>query len=199
MGSEHAPPRFKEEGFHCPHCGVYAHQHWYDVTLEGGSGDGTSPGETLSLCTCERCNRFSLWIDGEIIYPPTAAIPLPMEVMPAGIKEDYLEARRIADASPRAASAILRGALQKLISHLGEMEDTRANLENLANRGLDAKFQAALASVRMVGDDAVEPGKIDSRDDSETTMALFNLINLIVDALIAQPRRVDEILDKLPR
>ena len=35
MSVEHTPPSFKEAGFHCPHCGVYAHQNWFDVALEG--------------------------------------------------------------------------------------------------------------------------------------------------------------------
>ena len=196
MSSEYVPPGFKVEGFHCPHCGVFAHQNWFDVALEGGSDDS---GETLSLGTCERCSRFSLWIDGAMIYPPSADLPLPREEVPEEIRGIYLEARRVLEASPQAASALLRLALQRLIAILGETEDISVNLENLHKRGLDEKIQGALARVRMVGDDTVEPGMIDSRDDEETARGLFEILNLIVDALIAQPRRVDEMLGKLPR
>ena len=196
MGSEYIPPGFKVEGFHCPHCGVFAHQNWFDVALEGGSND---TGETLSLGTCERCGRFSLWIDGEMIHPLSADLPLPKEEVPEEIRGIYLEARRVLEASPRAASALLRLALQRLIAILGEAEDISVNIKNLQKRGLDEKIQGALATVRMVGDDAVEPGMIDSRDDEETARGLFEILNLIVDALIAQPRRVDEMLGKLPR
>ena len=68
-----------------------------------------------------------------------------------------------------------------------------------ARARLDKKIQGALSRVRMVGNDAVEPGMIDAQDDEETARGLFEILNLIVDALIAQPRRVDEMLGKLPR
>jgi hypothetical protein len=196
MGSEYTPPNFKMEGFHCPHCGVFAHQNWFDVALEGGSDDS---GETLSLGTCERCSRFSLWIDGEMVYPLSADLPLPKEEVPEEIRGIYLEARKVLEASPRAASALLRLALQRLIAILGETEDISVNIKNLQKRGLDKKIQGALSRVRMVGNDAVEPGMIDPQDDEETARGLFEILNLIVDALIAQPRRVDEMLGKLPR
>ena len=195
MSSEYTPPSFKEVGFHCPHCGVYAHQNWFDVALEGGPDE---PGETLSLGTCEKCGRFSLWIDGEMIYPPSADLPLPRVEMPEGVREVYLEARRTLDASPRAASALLRLAIRGLISHLGETDDVAENLEYLNRRGLDEKIQVALRRLRMVGEEAVEPGMIDSGDGEETARALFEILNLIVDALLVQPRRVDEMLGKLP-
>jgi hypothetical protein len=196
MDSEYIPPSFKEEGFHCPHCGVYAHQNWFDVALEGGSDE---PGETLSLGTCEKCSRFSLWIDGEMIYPPSANLPLPRMEMPEEVRAIYLEARRTLDASPRSASALLRLAIRELVTHLGETDDIAENLENLNKMGLDEKIQIALERVRMVGDGAVEPGMIDSGDGEETARALFEILNLIVDALMVQPRRVDEMLGKLPQ
>ncbi len=194
MSSEYTPPSFKKAGFHCPHCGVYAHQNWFDVSLEGAPDE---PGETLSLGTCERCSRFSLWIDGEMIYPPSAELPLPQMEMPEEVREVYLEARRTLDASPRSASALLRLAIQGLISHLGETDDIAENLKYLKKQGLDDKIQVALRRVRMVGEEAVEPGMIDSEDGEETARALFEILNLIVDALLVQPRKVDEMLGKL--
>ena len=196
MITEYIQPTFKEAGFHCPHCGVYAHQNWFDVALEG---DPDNSGEALSLGTCERCNRFSLWIDGEMIYPPSAELPPPRTEMPEEIREIYLEARRTLDASPRAASALLRLAIQGLISHLGETDDIAESLGYLNRRGLDEKIQVALRRVRMGGEGAVEPGMIDPRDGEETARMLFEILNLIVEALLVQPRKVDEMLGKLPQ
>ena len=85
-----------------------------------------------------------------------------------------------------------------LISHLGEIDDISENLENLSRRGLDEKVQIALRWVRMTGEGAVSPGAIDSGDGEETARALFVILNLMVDALMVQPRRVDEMLGKLP-
>ncbi len=194
MSAEYIHPSFKEVGFHCPHCGVYAHQNWFDVAIEG---DPDNSGETLSLGTCERCDRFSLWIDGAMIYPSSAELPLPRMEMPEDVRQIYLEARRTLGASPRAASALLRLAIQGLISHLGETQDIAESLESLKRRGLDEKIQVALRRVRMVGEEAIEPGMIDPRDGEETAKVLFDILNLIVDALMVQPRRVDEMLGKL--
>lgn len=158
----------------------------------------SSTGTVLSVSTCEKCSNFALWIEGNIIYPVSGKAPLPLEDMPGEIKKEFLEARSILDASPRSATALLRSTLEKLISHLGEKEDIIDNIENLKNRGLDAKLQQALHSVRMIGEEAMNPGQIDPGDDEETALILFNLTNLIVDTLITQPRMVDEILEKLP-
>jgi hypothetical protein len=134
-----------------------------------------------------------------MIYPPSGDLPLPWMEMPEEVRGVYLEARRTLDASPRAASALLRLAIQGLISHLGETDDIAENLENLNKRGLDEKLQIALRRVRMVGEGAVPPGMIDSGDGEETARALFEILNLIVDALMVQPRRVDEMLGNLPQ
>jgi hypothetical protein len=93
----------------------------------------------------------------------------------------------------------LKLAIQGLISYLGETDDISENLENLSKRGLDEKIRVALQRVRMTGEGAVQPGVIDSGDGEETARALFGILNLIVDALMVQPRRVDEMLGKLPQ
>ncbi|MBC8224374.1 hypothetical protein H8E65_07290, partial [Candidatus Bathyarchaeota archaeon] len=185
MSSEYTPPSFKEVGFHCPHCGVYAHQNWFDVALEGGPDDS---GETLSLGTCEKCGRFSLWIDGEMIYPPSADLPLPRVEMPEGVREVYLEARRTLDASPRAASALLRLAIRGLISHLGETDDVAENLEYLNRRGLDEKIQVALRRLRLVGGGAGVPGVICSGGGGGTARVVFRIPDLAVGAVVLRRR-----------
>lgn len=134
-----------------------------------------------------------------MIYPFSSSAPIPQGDMPDEVKNDFMEARNIVDASPRSATALLRVALQKLIWHLDEGEEAvNDSIENLKRKGLDAKIQRALNSIRVIGDEAVPPGQIDPRDDIETAMILFNLVNLTVDSLITQPRKVDEILEKLP-
>jgi hypothetical protein len=196
MKSEYIPPLFKGESFHCPHCGVFAHQHWYEVNLEDDSEDKSSP-EILHVSACEKCDMLSLWIDEKIIYPFSGKTPAPVNDMPEEVKKDYLEARSILDRSPKSATALLRLAMQNLIFYLSKGENLDQNLRNLRRRGLDAKFQKALESVRMTGEKAVNPGQIAQEDNSETALVLFNLLNLIVDALITQPRMVNDILENL--
>lgn len=200
MSENYTPPSFKEAGFNCPHCGVFAHQEWYEVSLEEKLGlEDVSPSEKITLSQCEKCSKYAVWINEEMIYPYASDVPLPLEDMPEGVKSDYLEARRLVGESPRSAAALLRMAIHDLITQLGESEeDIDESVENLKKKGLEEKMERALESVRVIGDEAVPPGQIDTRDDAETASILFNLLNLIVEALITQPRKVDELLEKLP-
>ncbi len=52
--------------------------------------------------------------------------------------------------------------------------------------------------MRVIGNNAVHPGELDLRDDKETALALFELLNMIVEVMITQPKKVDEIYEKLP-
>lgn len=201
MRAEYTPSSYKAESFHCPHCGVFAHQDWYEVSLQEDIGIETvAPEETLTLSQCDNCQRHAVWINEKMIYPVSSNTPLPLEDMPEEIKGDFFEAREIVGASPRSAAALLRLAMQKLIWYLGEGgEIIDEGIENLKKKGLDVKFQRALDSVRMTGEGAVPPGQIDPQDDARVAFLLFELLNLIVDALITQPRKVDEILGRIPK
>jgi hypothetical protein len=64
---------------------------------------------------------------------------------------------------------------------------------------LSPKIQQALDIVRVVGNNAVHPGRIDLRDDRETALQLFALINLIGDVMITQPKHLDELYQSLPQ
>jgi hypothetical protein len=119
--------------------------------------------------------------------------------MPTNVKEDFIEARNIVNASPRAATALLRLALQKLMVHLGESgKNINDDIANLVKKGLSPTIQKALDAVRVVGNNAVHPGELDLKDDNETAVALFGLVNLIVNARITQPKEVDELYSKIP-
>jgi hypothetical protein len=52
--------------------------------------------------------------------------------------------------------------------------------------------------VRTIGNDAVPPGEISLRDELETAVALFNLINMIVESTISQQRKVNQLYTSLP-
>jgi len=202
MGQIYVPPEFNKSGFHCPFCGAYAKQKWYACNPLGTgflSSFQNDVQNNLFVCLCSHCSRYSIWFREEKIYPISSSAPLPSEDMPEDVKEDYEEARSVVEVSPRSAAALLRLALQKLMIHLGESgKNLNDDIANLVKKGLPEKIQKALDAVRVVGNNAVHPGELDLRDDKETALALFDLLNMIVEVMITQPKKVDEIYKKLP-
>jgi len=197
MQTEYTSPSYKAESYHCPHCGVYAKQDWYEVFVQNSPMDESE--EDMALSYCSNCSNYCVWVKGEMVYPNGSTAPLPLQDTPEDVLEDYYQAREVLSYSTKAASALLRLALQKLISYLGrEGDNLEDSLTNLKRKGLDAKIQSALESVKMTGVEAIPPGVLDKDDDKDTAMVLFNIINLIVDSMITQPRKVDELMDQLP-
>jgi hypothetical protein len=194
---------FKADAFQCPNCRVYAKQEWHNVAKghlsEKGVGYYEGFLENLFLSVCSRCRKYSLWLDEKMIYPVSSVAPWPIEDMPPNVKDDFLEGRNVVNASPRAAAALLRQALQKLMVHLGESgKRLDEDLADLTRKGLPKKIRSALDAVRVVGNDAVHLGEINSKDDTDTAIALFNLLNMIVEVMISQPKKVNDLYTKLP-
>ena len=65
-------------------------------------------------------------------------------------------------------------------------------------KGLDVRVQQALDIVRVIGNNAVHPGQIDLKDDRGTAGKLFDLVNLIADSMISQPKHVEAMFESLP-
>jgi hypothetical protein len=200
MKTKYFPPVYKANGFHCPHCDVLAEQTWYRLdALEFGKSSGIGVIPNLSLALCRRCKKYSVWQNEKIIYPVFSIAPMPSDDMPEDTKADYLEARLIVNYSPRAACALLRLGLQKLMINLGEKgRDLNTDIKELVAKGLPPRIQKALDSVRVIGNEAVHPGELDLKDDAETATAIFSLLNMIVDVMITQPKEVDNLYEKLP-
>ena len=134
-----------------------------------------------------------------MIYPNEVNIPYPNPDLPDDVKEDYIEARNIINSSPRGASALLRLSIQKLCKYLGEKgENINLDIKNLVSKGLPLKVQQSLDILRVVGNNAVHPGKIDLKDNRELAIALFGLVNIIADVMITQPKHVEELYGGLP-
>jgi hypothetical protein len=153
----------------------------------------------LFLSTCFSCKNVCAWFTDELIYPTTQVTVQPHEDMPEEIKADFLEAGSIVNLSPRGAAALLRLALQKLMKILGESgKNLNDDIASLVSKGLETQIQKALDLLRVIGNSAVHPGQIDLRDDKATALALFNLLNLVVDRRIAAAKKLDEMYQALP-
>jgi len=193
------PPKFREEAFNCPHCNVYADQTWEEVCCKPGS-PFYAVMENLEMAVCRHCHNYTLWHFEKMIYPEDSGVQPPNPDLRDDIKGDYLEAKSIANKSPRGAAALLRLCIQKLCEQLGEKgKKLNDDIANLVKKGLPVQIQQALDIVRVVGNNAVHPGQIDIKDDRDAAMKLFELINLIADVGITQPKKVNELYESLPK
>jgi Domain of unknown function (DUF4145) len=125
--------------------------------------------------------------------------PNPTLDMPPEIIVDYNEARAVFKYSPQASAALLRLAIQKLCKHLGQPgKNINDDIAALVKTGLPVKIQRALDIVRVIGNNAVHPGELNLQDDQETVLALFKIVNFIIDEMITLPKELEEIYNKLP-
>lgn len=196
----YTPPAYSEESFHCPLCGFYAHQYWFQgccvQTRVGGKHQEVAD---VSFCRCEHCGSLSVWRKGMMIYPDGGNAPLPNPDLPGEVVKDYEEARSILAKSPRGAAALLRLSIQKLCHQLGESgKDLNADIGSLVEKGLPEKVRQALDALRVIGNNAVHPGQIDLTDDADTATALFGLVNFIAEKMITEPKEIERLHALLP-
>lgn len=154
----------------------------------------------LYLSECFSCKKFSIWKDKQLLFPKSINEYQPNSDLPDEIKADYGEALEILNISPRGSAALLRLCIQKLCQHLGcnPKESINQNIAELLRKGLDTRVQKSLDIVRVIGNDAVHPGTLDLKDNTETAITLFGLVNIIADIMISQPKHIDEIYENLP-
>ena len=200
--SKYHPPEYKGLRFQCLHCQAYAHQHWDTLSPRAVLANRWDmsiniDGKTVEFSICESCHQPTFWVDEKIIYPLTGIFPAANEDLPNSVKEIYSEAANIANQSSRAACALLRYAIELLLKHLGEKGSINESIKNLVKKGLDVRVQQSLDIVRVTGNNAVHPGKI-GFDDITDVHTLFQMINIIANVLITQPKQTQELYDNLP-
>jgi hypothetical protein len=189
-------PAFRREAFECTFCAVFASHSWTNlVTLDALARAVKSP---IWYAICSDCKLPTYWMEGagdlpaRMLWPARAAGPPPHEGMPDDVRGEYEEARGIVLRSPRGAAALLRLALQRLMSHGGQAgEELVDGHAMLVEKHLDPRIEQALKSLRVIGNDAVPPGELSPKDDRETAEGLFTVLNFLVEEVIEVPRRLD--------
>jgi hypothetical protein len=190
----YTPPYLNGDAFNCPNCGAYASQDW---SRQFHNRNTHIP--ALNTALCGRCNDFSVWWHGELIYPATTPVERPSNDLPTEVKRDYDEAAQIVQKSPRAAAALLRLAIQKLCTSLGgKGENLNNDIAQLVKDGLPSKVQKMLDTVRVAGNHAVHPGQINFDDQPQTAEAMFKLVNIIAEKMITEPKEIDALYGSLP-
>ena len=134
-----------------------------------------------------------------MIIPAEAPMEPPHPDMPQSIVEEYNEARGIFARSPRAAVALLRLAIQKLMVELGEKGDNiNSDIRSLVSKGLPVQVQQAFDYCRVVGNNAVHPGEINLNDTPEMGQNLFGMVNFIIEDRISRPKHLASLYEQLP-
>lgn len=229
MKTDYTLPTYYAARFNCPHCGAFADQKWTALFASQtvfpiwGPVDGApegieaEPGESHGLwrpeyqigripadiSVCQSCYKFALWIPQteKMVFPRIVTAPLPSPDMPEETHEFFEEARLVIGDSPRAAAALLRLALEKLMEAQEVLGDTlNQQIGNLVKeRKLPLSVQKSLDAVRVIGNDAIHDlGQIQLDDDTETAGMLFGLVNFAVEKLITDGETVNEIYEMLP-
>lgn len=206
-------PAFGKKAFICPICQAYAEMTWnqynsyfHDFDNKSGYIAG------YHFAVCMHCRTPSIWKtyhvkqgnqaeSSTMIYPIIEFdAPEPSADMPSEILKDYDEAARIHHISKRGSAALLRLALQKLLKHLGEKgENINEDIRALEKKNILAPEVIDIAdAVRLIGNNAVHPGKLSDTDFDDVASSLFKLINYIVKTAITDPKERKRILSKLP-
>jgi hypothetical protein len=192
------PPEYKKSAFNCPHCMAYANHTWGEAKSTLKNGQSYWVGD-VNFSHCMHCNKESIWVSDVMVFPALSPAPLPNPDIPEDIRFDYNEARTIFGNSPRGAAALLRLCIQKLCKHLGEPgKNINKDIAALVQKGLSPKIQQSLDIVGVFGNEAVLPGLIDLNDNPETAVYLFNLVNIITETMITQPKMIESLYGSLP-
>lgn len=197
---KYVAPECGKAAFTCPNCGAFAQQHNWAYDDNGSGPYSNSEGQfPLAVSRCTHCGKHTIWRFKEMVFPHRGSAPMPNSDMPPEVLKDYEEAASILTKSPRGASALLRLAIQKLCMHLGGAgKNINDDIKQLVSKCLPIQVQQALDVVRVVGNNAVHPGQIET-DDPEVAGSLFVLVNLVTDYMISKPKEVSEIYGSLPQ
>ena len=193
----HYPPTYLSTKFHCAHCEVYAQQLWTKCLVS--TRLGYTALDEWDICRCEHCDNWAFWFQKQLVFPRQCSVPPAHPQMPKECISEYEEARQVVAVSPRAAAALLRLALQKLVISLGGKGDKiNDDIRDLVAKGLPVKVQEALDICRVVGNNAVHPGELDLNDTPEIAHGIFGLLNFIVRECIERPKEISELYNRLP-
>lgn len=202
MAGKYVAPDIHLHAFTCLYCETLTAMRWMRHTYHDMQGRYLD--SRYVRCECTICGGASLWrmtegSNGVLVEPPVSSGPAPHDDLPEDCLPDYQEARDICSRSPRGAAALLRLCLQKLLVHLGgDGKSIDTDIKKLVAAGLDTNVQQALDVIRVTGNNAVHPLEMNLKDDHDSVIILFQMINFIVDERISRPAMLADRFNKLP-
>ncbi len=185
--------------FKCPHCQIVSR---FSCKLET-EYPLIGIDSMLITARCDACSERTIFLisgqDEFQLFPDSLSdIPQPNEDMPEETKKIYLEAAKVFKDSPRASAALSRLAIDQLTLQFSDKPNLNSRISDMVSNGLSPIIQKALDTVRVIGNNAVHPGTIDLNDNPELSLSLLELVNLIVDKQISEPKKIQEMYNRLP-
>lgn len=184
--AKQVPPSPYTKSYNCPKCGVLCPQSHYLLSKDNelkmfeakemtaklpimrgnmvrvpiGNGEFEVRKELKSwdlwVSICNECNNYTVWENDRMIFPFQYELCQPIEGMPDDVKEIYEEAASVFSHSPRAAAALVRLGVEKLIPQLpgfkiNPKHSINDMIGSLVIQGIPEHIQQGLDSIRLFG------------------------------------------------
>lgn len=202
---------YGEDRFICPICGTGTSHHWYMIYVDTNDIEITSifhrelitkfeDGDD-AISVCGYCRNYCLWKDGQMVYPASnLLIQDPNEDLPENIRTIYDEARNIFQYSSRSSAALLRMALESILTEMGYETGRLVDKIDalIKSEGASQELVMAAEIIRHYGNSSAHIGFIDLNEDKEAAEELFMVLNLIAEHQYTRPKRLKALMDKLP-
>lgn len=147
---------------------------------------------------CHACGQATLFKNENILYPLSSGIS-PVECMPEDAKNAFRESQSILMLSPRAACAMLRVCVERMVNATDAKGGNLA--EKIESLGLPQTLVKLATACRLVGNDAVHNNVIDLSVGSEeakvVSEALSRFANRIAEELFGMANEADEWISKI--
>ncbi|MER9373658.1 DUF4145 domain-containing protein [Mesorhizobium sp. M0491] len=196
-------PGFRKTRFKCPRCPVVSLQTWTipykkDFKMVGGrNGHVEEIIADLGISKCVACGGRSLWFEGTLVYPSHSGDhPIPQD-LPPQLQKDFEEAAAVADASPRAAAALLRMCIEGLCKFVTQKDNFDDAVHELEKQGVPKQITVAMDVVRMTGNEVLHAARLYGSDDPGTVAILFRLANSIVQWAITEQKQLQELVTQI--
>jgi hypothetical protein len=177
-------------------------------------GESIAKGRDLSekdprwfASVCVSCKQGCVWRGDELVYPQASQVAKPHPEMPAGARELYEEAALVLPVSRRAAAALARASLERLLRALPDA-DSKARLDDLIaalGQRVSHRLWQILTALRYLGNDTLHAESESELvalylegDGATVVEPVFGAINAIVEEVIVQPKVADNLYSMIP-
>lgn len=193
-------PSFRKTSFQCPRCSVVSMHWWESLHIKRVAQQrlGFEELADIALSRCVACQGRSFWLDQKLVYPTTNVRHSTPPDLPEAARKDFEEAAAVANASPRAAAALLRSCVEGICMSVANKKKFEDAIRKLEAEGIPQGIVKAMDVVRLTGNGALHAGVLYGEDDEATVGLLFKLVETIVSWAVTQKRQLDELYKQMP-